>query len=65
LISARQDNDLSILKKGMDSAVLYAAEQNDASITLSGKLGFKIGHNWKFMRKNLPQIQSEYYVKDV
>lgn len=44
-----------LFEKGMDSVVLYTSEQNAASITLLRKLGFEVGHNWKFMRKNLPR----------
>jgi ribosomal protein S18 acetylase RimI-like enzyme len=42
-----------LFKKGMDSAALYTSEQNIPSVTLLQKHGFKIGHHWKFMRKNL------------
>jgi len=44
-----------LFEKGMNSAALYTSEQNVASVTLLQKIGFKIGHHWKFMRKNLPQ----------
>ncbi len=44
-----------LFEKGMDSAALYTTEQNIPSVTLLRKLGFKIGHHWKFMRKNLSQ----------
>lgn len=37
--------------KGYDSVALYTAEQNIPSVTLLQKLGFHIGHHWKFMRK--------------
>jgi ribosomal protein S18 acetylase RimI-like enzyme len=38
-------------EKGMNSVALYTSEQNIPSIKLLQKLGFKIGHHWKFMRK--------------
>jgi ribosomal protein S18 acetylase RimI-like enzyme len=41
-----------LFEKGLNSVVLYTAEQNVASTTLLRKLGFEIGHHWKFMRKN-------------
>jgi len=43
-----------LFEKGMDSAALYTSEKNAVSIALLRKLGFKVAHNWKFMRKNLP-----------
>jgi ribosomal protein S18 acetylase RimI-like enzyme len=42
-----------LFEKGMDSVALYTSERNIPSVTLLRKLGFKIGHDWKFMRKNL------------
>lgn len=42
-----------LYEKGMDSAALYTSEENIPSITLLQKLGFKVGHHWKFMRKKL------------
>ncbi len=42
-------------EKGMDSVALYTSEQNIPSIKLLQKLGFKVGHHWKFMRKIFPQ----------
>jgi len=42
-----------LFEKQMDSVALYTSEQNISSITLLQKLGFKTGHHWKFMRKNL------------
>jgi ribosomal protein S18 acetylase RimI-like enzyme len=44
-----------LFEKGMHSVALYTSEQNAASIALLRKLGFEMSHNWKFMRKNLPQ----------
>lgn len=44
-----------LLERGMDSVALYTSEQNASSVSLVQKLGFKIGHHWKFMRKNLPE----------
>jgi ribosomal protein S18 acetylase RimI-like enzyme len=43
-----------LFERGMGSAALFTSETNVASMTLLQKLGFKIGHHWKFMRKNLP-----------
>jgi ribosomal protein S18 acetylase RimI-like enzyme len=42
-----------LFEKGMDSVALYTSEQNIPSVTLLQKHGFKIGHHWKFMSKNL------------
>jgi ribosomal protein S18 acetylase RimI-like enzyme len=42
-----------LFEKGMDSAALYTSEQNVPSVNLLRKLGFKVGHHWKLMRKNL------------
>ena len=44
-----------LFEKGMNSVALYTSEQNIPSLTLLRKLGFKVGHHWKFMRKNLSQ----------
>jgi ribosomal protein S18 acetylase RimI-like enzyme len=44
----------SLFEEGMTSVGLYTQEQNIASVTLLQKLGFDIGHHWKFMRKYLP-----------
>jgi len=44
-----------LFEKGMNSVALYTSEQNIPSLTLLRKLGFKVGHHWKFMRKNLRQ----------
>jgi ribosomal protein S18 acetylase RimI-like enzyme len=44
-----------LFEKGMDSVALYASETNVASVALLRKIGFQVGHNWKFMRKTLPQ----------
>lgn len=44
-----------LFEKGMNSAVLYTSEQNVASVALLQKISFKIGHHWKFMRKDLSQ----------
>jgi len=38
--------------KGMSSVALYTSEANVSSTTLLRKIGFEVGHNWKFMRKN-------------
>lgn len=43
-----------LVKKRMNSVALHASEGNIPSITLFQKLGFKISHHWRFMRKNLP-----------
>ncbi len=42
-----------LYEKGMDSVGLYTAEQNTPSVMLLRKLGFEVGHQWKFMRKTL------------
>jgi RimJ/RimL family protein N-acetyltransferase len=42
-----------LYEKGMDSVALYTSEENIPSITLLQKLGFNVGHRWKFMRKKL------------
>lgn len=47
-----------LFEKGLDCVALYTAEQNVASTTLLKKLGFEIGHHWKFMRKNLEHAQN-------
>jgi len=47
-----------LLEKGMGSVALYTSEQNVPSVMLLQKLGFTIGHNWKFLRKTLPKILS-------
>jgi len=44
-----------LYEKGMTSVVLYTSEQNVVSVALLQRLGFRIGHNWKFMRKVLSQ----------
>ncbi|TET64101.1 GNAT family N-acetyltransferase [Candidatus Bathyarchaeota archaeon] len=41
----------SLFKKKMNSVALYTSEKNTASVNLLRKLGFKIGHHWRFMRK--------------
>jgi len=45
----------TLFEKRMNSIALYTSEQNIPSVTLLRKLGFEIGHHWKFMRKNLSQ----------
>jgi ribosomal protein S18 acetylase RimI-like enzyme len=47
-----------LFNKGMNSVALYTSEQNVASLALLQKLGFRIGHHWKFMRKELSQKTS-------
>jgi ribosomal protein S18 acetylase RimI-like enzyme len=42
-----------LCEKGMSSVALYTQEQNVASVALLRKLGFRVGHHWKFMRKSL------------
>lgn len=42
-----------LFKKGMNSVALHTSEQNPQSAALLNKLGFRIGHHWKFMRKYL------------
>ena len=43
-----------LFERGMGSAALFTSATNVASMTLLQKLGFKIGHHWKFMRKTFP-----------
>ncbi len=47
-----------LFEKGMDSAALYTSEQNIPTNALLPKLGFKVGHHWKFMRKKIAQRAS-------
>ena len=55
LASALTQRAMNLLfEKGMDPVGLYTGEQNIASVTLLRKLGFQIGHHWKFMRKYWP-----------
>ncbi|MGQ9624273.1 MAG: GNAT family N-acetyltransferase [Candidatus Bathycorpusculaceae bacterium] len=42
-----------LFEKGMDSVALYTSEENAPSVALLKKLGFKVSHHWKFMRKNI------------
>jgi ribosomal protein S18 acetylase RimI-like enzyme len=42
-----------LFENGMDSVALYTSEQNVPSVDLLRKLGFRVGHHWEFMRKNL------------
>jgi len=42
-----------LYEKGMDCVALYTSEQNIPSMTLLSRLGFVVGHNWKFMRKKI------------
>jgi len=44
-----------LFEKGMNSVALHTSEKNVASVALLRKIGFQVGHNWKFMRKTLPQ----------
>jgi ribosomal protein S18 acetylase RimI-like enzyme len=43
-----------LFENGMDSVALYTSEQNVPTSVLLPKLGFKVGHHWRFMRKRLP-----------
>jgi ribosomal protein S18 acetylase RimI-like enzyme len=45
-----------LFEKGITSFVLYTSEQNVSSVSLLQKLGFRSGHHWKFMRKDLSQL---------
>jgi ribosomal protein S18 acetylase RimI-like enzyme len=38
--------------QGMDSACLFTLETNVPSVKLLRKIGFEIGHSWKFMQKH-------------
>lgn len=42
-----------LFERGVDSVALYTSERNIPSVALFRKLGFEIGHHWRFMRKNL------------
>jgi len=42
----------SLFEQGMDSVCLYTIETNVPAITLLRKIGFEIGHNWKFIHKH-------------
>jgi ribosomal protein S18 acetylase RimI-like enzyme len=42
-----------LFDKGYNTIVLHTQEQNIPSVTLLDRLGFKIGHHWKFMRKDV------------
>lgn len=42
-----------LFNNGMNSVALHTSEQNIPSVTLLNKLGFKVGHNWKFLHKYL------------
>jgi ribosomal protein S18 acetylase RimI-like enzyme len=42
----------SMFSYGMDSVCLFTAEMNSASRKLLGKIGFQVGHDWKFMTKH-------------
>lgn len=48
-----------LFEKGMDSVALYTAEQNVPSVTLLQKLGFRVAHSWKFVRKNFGVSKTE------
>ncbi len=42
-----------LFEQGMDSACLFTAETNDVSQKLLRKIGFEVGHSWKFMFKQV------------
>jgi ribosomal protein S18 acetylase RimI-like enzyme len=44
-----------LLSRGMDSVCIYTTENNIASQKLFEGLGFKVKHNWKFLRKTFPK----------
>lgn len=48
----------SLFKRGVNSVALHTSEQNIPSVSLLQKLGFQVGHHWKFMRKNLSPSKS-------
>ena len=41
----------SLFEKGMDSVCLFTLETNVPAVKLMRKIGFEIGHSWKFMHK--------------
>jgi len=41
-----------LLEKGMDTAVLHTSELNVPSVTLLRNVGFEVGHDVRFLRKN-------------
>lgn len=53
-----------LFAQGMNSVALYTSEQNIPSIALLRKLGFTIGHHWKFMRKAFSQNKSSSDLED-
>jgi ribosomal protein S18 acetylase RimI-like enzyme len=54
VVSALTQRAMNLLfEKGIRSTVLHTGEQNIPSVTLLRKLGFKVDHQWKFMRKTL------------
>jgi ribosomal protein S18 acetylase RimI-like enzyme len=56
LASALTRRAMNVLfAKGMSSVALYTTEQNVPAVTLLRRLGFKIRHHWKFMRKKVSQ----------
>ncbi|MGD0994977.1 MAG: GNAT family N-acetyltransferase [Candidatus Bathyarchaeia archaeon] len=42
----------SLFEQGMDSVCLFTLETNVPAIKLLRKIGFEIGHSWKFMHKH-------------
>jgi ribosomal protein S18 acetylase RimI-like enzyme len=47
-----------LFEKGMNSAALYTSERNVATGAFLPKLGFNVGHHWKFMRKKITREAS-------
>jgi GNAT superfamily N-acetyltransferase len=42
----------SLFEQGMDSVCLFTLENNVPSVKLLRRIGFEIGHSWKFMEKH-------------
>jgi ribosomal protein S18 acetylase RimI-like enzyme len=42
-----------LFEKGMETVALHTSERNIPSMTLLRSLGFEVGHQWRFMRKDL------------
>jgi GNAT superfamily N-acetyltransferase len=54
-LTARVMNILRDL--GMDAACLYTWETNRPALELTRELGFRVGHEWKVLRRSLPAMR--------